>query len=151
MELSKKAPSRRARKAEARANALPMNKGRTVAYYVSLVVLNVLLGLYALYAFGLVLQYNWEASVASVSVFEVVLMVILAFSPFLVTIILNRILHRVFRGRKRFPRGTVLLTLLIIVVVQFVTILLTLRLGAGDPSRGMGLVEYASFFKDLVS
>ena len=91
------------------------------------------------------------ASVASVSIIEVVLMVILAFSPFLVTILLNRILHRVFRGKSRFPRGTVLLTPLIIVVAQMITIILTLRLGAGDPSRGMGLVEYASYFVDLVS
>lgn len=151
MEQSTKDMSRKAKKAAARAIAPPMQKGRIAAYYISLVVLNVLLGFYALYAFGLVLQYNWEASVASVSIFEVVLMVILAFSPFLVTILLNRILHRVFRGKKRFPRGTVLLTLLIIVVVQIVTITLTLRLGAGDPSRGMGLVEYASFFVDLVS
>jgi len=48
----------------------------------------------------------------------IVLNVLLFFSPVILTLFLNRLLYRVFRGGGRFPRGTWFFAMLAIVVVQ---------------------------------
>ncbi len=124
-------------------------RGRVIAYFICMILLNVLLGFYALYALGLVMQFDWHAGADTVSILQVVWMVILAFSPLLLTILLNRVLYRAFRGRRRFPRGTGFLALLVLVVVQSLVIMLTLRYGLVEGATGVGMGEYIRFFSEI--
>lgn len=126
-------------------------RGRCAAYFVCMIVLNILLAFYALYALGLVMQFDWHANAASVPVLQVVWMVILAFSPLLLTILLNRVLYRIFRGRRRFPRGTALLALLVLIAVQALTLMLTLRYGLVEGATGVGMGDYIRFFSEITA
>lgn len=126
-------------------------KGRTFCYFLVLILLNVLLAFYALYALGVVLQFDWQlANPDSVSVIRVILMVIFAFSPLLLTIFLNKLLYRCFRGRRFFPRGTALLAVLLIVFVQALTIMLTLKYGLVEGATGIGTGDYVRFYHQIV-
>ncbi|MDO4572157.1 MAG: hypothetical protein Q4C13_02220, partial [Clostridia bacterium] len=123
--------------------------GRLIAYLICLLLLNVALGFYALYALGLVMQFDWHADANTVPIMQVVWMVILAFSPLLLTVLLNRVLYRLFRGRRRFPRGTVLLALLVLIAVQALTVMLTLRYGMVEGAAGVGMGDYIRFFTEI--
>ena len=139
----------------------PMAAARVVLYYACLVVLNVAIALFALYALGLVAEFNWELRGDAIPVVQTIGIVLLFFAPILLTIILCRILHRVFRGKFDFPRGTTLFTLLIIVAVQVLVIWFVIQNFTRNPTggtwlrftpgSGMGMGEYLSFFSAIVS
>ena len=123
--------------------------GRVAGYFICLVVLNILLGFYVLYALGLVLQSDWYAGGSSLPIMQTVLLIVLAVSPLLLTILFNRGLYRLFRGRRRFPRGTALLAVLVLLVVQALTIMLTLRFGLVEGATGIGMGDYVQFFSEI--
>jgi magnesium-transporting ATPase (P-type) len=94
--------------------------GRVIVYFIVLIVLNTLLAVYALYMLGIALDYDWTIlkSGSIQAILESALQLLLFFSPVILTIILNRLLYRAFRGRGRFPRGTWIFALLGVIVVQ---------------------------------
>ncbi len=105
--------------------------GRVVAYFLVMILLNVLLAVYALYMLGTALEYDWAAlqSGDAKVIAEAAFQLLLVFSPVILTILLNRLLYRGFRGYGRFPHGTALLALLAVLIVQAATILLILKGG----------------------
>lgn len=112
----------------------PVYRGPRVAvYYALLVVVNVLLAVYLLYAVGTAVENNWAAiQSGSQTAMEKVLVILLMASPVLLTLVVNRLLLRAVRGRRRFPRGTAFVALLLIVLVQALTVYLVLRCGVVD-------------------
>ncbi len=115
--------------------------GRVVTYFVILIVLNVLLAVYALYMLGFALTYDWTSlSVGSLhGILETLLQLLLLFSPVILTIIINRLLYRAFRGRGRFPKGTWLIAVLAIIVVQAAAIVLIFGYGFVDGTGGFNI------------
>lgn len=125
-------------------------KGRTFCYFLVMILLNILLAVYALYVLGLTMEFDWRpADMNSVSVIRVILMVILVASPLLLTIFLNKVVYRLFRGRRFFPRGTVLLAVLLIVAVQALCVMLILKYGLIEGATGIGMGEYVNFFNEI--
>jgi len=124
---------------------------RVVGYYICLIVLNMLLALYALYAVGLVLQYNWQASGSDIVIVRTIGMVLLGISPPPLTILLNRILYRLFLKRRRFPRGTVLITICLLIAVQALTICCIFYYGLAEKVAGVGIHEYAKLFSAFIN
>lgn len=115
--------------------------GRVAAYFLVLIVLNVLLAVYALYMLGFALTYDWTTlSTGSLNgILETLLQLLLLFSPVILTIIINRLLYRAFRGRGRFPRGTWLFAVLAVIVVQAATIALIFGYGFVDGTGGFNI------------
>ncbi len=113
--------------------------GRTVAYFIALIVLNGLLAVYALYMLGLALAFDWSIlrSGTLQVILESALQLLLFFSPVILTILLNRLLYRAFRGRRRFPRGTWFFALLAIIVVQIATVTAIFSYGYVDGVNGV--------------
>ena len=94
--------------------------GRIAAYWCCMVVLNLLLAIFALYVLAYVMEFDWRfLSVATVeTIAKAVFQLLILFSPLLLTIFLHRLLYRIFRGRRRFPRGTGTLVVLVVLLVQ---------------------------------
>ena len=93
---------------------------RVIFYFLALIVLNVMLAVYSIYMLGLAMMFNWSSlSNGTLQVIlESALNLLLFFSPVILTLFLNRLLYRVFRGGGRFARGTWFFAMLAIVVVQ---------------------------------
>ncbi len=115
--------------------------GRVAVYFVLLIVLNVLLAVFALYMLGFALMFDWTSlSTGSLNgILETVLQLLLLFSPVILTIIINRLLYRVFRGHGRFPRGTWLFAVLVIVVIQAAAIVAIFGYGFVDGTNGFNI------------
>jgi len=120
--------------------------GRVIAYFIVLIVLNALLAVYALYMLGHALAFDW--SILKAGSFQVILesalQLLLLFSPVILTILINRLLYRAFRGWKRFPRGTWFFALLGIVAVQAVTIMLIFGYGYVDGVNGLNIESFGA-------
>lgn len=115
--------------------------GRVVAYFLVLIVLNVLLAVYSLYMLGYALAFDWSILKAGSLqvILESALQLLLLFSPVILTILINRLLYRAFRGWKRFPRGTWFFALLAIVAVQAATIMVIFSYGYVDGVNGLSI------------
>jgi magnesium-transporting ATPase (P-type) len=115
--------------------------GRVVAYFLVLIVLNVLLAVYSLYMLGYALAFDWSILKAGSLqvILESALQLLLLFSPVILTILINRLLYRAFRGWKRFPRGTWFFALLAIVAVQAATIMAIFSYGYVDGVNGLSI------------
>lgn len=115
--------------------------GRVVAYFIALIVLNVLLAVFALYMLGRALAFDWSILKAGSlqAILESAMQLLLLFSPVILTILINRLLYRAFRGWKRFPRGTWFFALLGIVAVQAATIMLIFGYGYVDGANGFNI------------
>ena len=115
--------------------------GRVVAYFIVLIVLNVLLAVYTLYMLGYALAFNWAILKAGSLqvILESALQLLLLFSPVILTILMNRLLYRAFRGWRRFPRGTWFFALLAILAVQAVTVMLIFGYGYVDGTNGLNI------------
>lgn len=115
--------------------------GRVISYYFVLILFNVMLAVYSLYMLGKALEFNWAMlSTGSLqAILESALQLLLLFSPVILTIILNRLLYRVFRGHGRFPRGTWLFASFAVVLVQIATIMLIFGYGYVDGTGGVNI------------
>ena len=112
--------------------------GRTIAYFLVLIVLNLMLAIYAVYMLGFALEFNWSIlrSGTLQVIMESAFQLLLLFSPVILTLMLNRLLYRVFRGHGRFPRGTWFFAMLAIVVVQAATLVVIFGYGYVPETNG---------------
>lgn len=113
--------------------------GRIIPYFLLLIVLNVLLGVFALYMLGFALTYDWAQLQAGSlhAILEAALQLLLLFSPVLLTILVNRLLFRAFHGHGRFPRGLWLAAVFAVLAVQAGTILLVFGYGFTNGVSGL--------------
>jgi magnesium-transporting ATPase (P-type) len=120
--------------------------GRVIAYFIVLIVLNVLLAVYTLYMLGYALAFNWSILKAgSIQVIlESALQLLLLFSPVILSILTNRLLYRAFRGWRRFPRGTWFFAFLAILAVQTATIMVIFGYGYVDGANGLNIETIGS-------
>ncbi len=118
--------------------------GRVIVYFLFLIVLNILLAVYTLYMLGKALEFNWailQSGTLQV-ILESALQLLLFFSPVILTIILNRLLYRAFRGRRRFfPRGIWFFAMLTMIVVQIATVALIFGYGYVDGINGLNIEQ----------
>ena len=119
--------------------------GRVTAFFLTLVVVNVLLGVYTLYMLGFALAYDWtQLKTGSVqAILEAALQLLLLFSPVILTLIINRLLFRAFRGHGRFPRGVWFFAILAILAVQAATMYGILSFGFVDGINGFSVDSLA--------
>lgn len=120
--------------------------GRVIAYFIVMIVLNVMLAVYTLYMLGYALAFNWSIlqSGSLQAIFESALQLLLLFSPAILTILANRLLYRAFRGWRRFPRGTWFFALIGIVAVQMATIMVIFGYGYVDGANGLNIETLSS-------
>ena len=116
---------------------------RVIAYFIVLIVLNILLAVYTLYMLGMALAFDWSIlrSGTLQVILESALQLLLFFSPVILTIILNRLLYRAFRGRGRFPRGIWFFAMLVGVVVQAATIAFIFGYGYVEGVNGLSFEQ----------
>jgi len=117
--------------------------GRVIAYFIVMVVFNLLLAVYALYMLGIALEFDWSILKSGTLqvILESALQLLLFFSPVILTIILNRLLYRVFRGHGRFPRGTWFFAMLAIIVVQAAAVFFIFNYGYVDGVDGLNIEQ----------
>ena len=120
--------------------------GRVIAYFIVLIVLNLMLAVYSVYMLGMALAFDWSIlQSGTLQVFlESVLQLILFFSPVILTLILNRMLYRVFRGRGRFPRGVWFFAMLAAIAVQAAAIAFIFGYGYVDGVNGLNIEQLAT-------
>ncbi len=113
-------------------------RGRMLAYFLMLIVLNLLLAVYALYAVGMSMDMDATALLgeSSHTVTEMFFQILMLASPILLSVILNRILYWLFGGRRVFPHGTGVLAFLVILLVQVLTVCAVLRYGRVNGEKG---------------
>ena len=80
---------------------------RVIFFFLFLIVLNVMLAVYSIYMLGLALAFDWSslASGSLNAILESALNLLLYFSPIILTLFLNRLLYRAFRGGDGFRAG----------------------------------------------
>jgi magnesium-transporting ATPase (P-type) len=119
--------------------------GRVTVFFLTLVIINVLLGIYTLYMLGFALAYDWtQLKTGSVqAILEAALQLLLLFSPVILTLIINRLLFRAFRGHGRFPRGVWFFAILAIIAVQAATMYGILSFGFVDGINGFSVDSLA--------
>lgn len=115
--------------------------GRVTVYFLVLILLNVLLGVFMLYMLGFALEYDWTSlkTGSLQAILETALQLLLLFSPVILTILLNRLLFRAFRGHGRFPRGVWFFAILAIIAVQIATVMLIIGYGFVDGVNGFSI------------
>lgn len=120
--------------------------GRVTVFFLTLVVINVLLGVYTLYMLGFALAYDWtQLKTGSVqAILEAALQLLLLFSPVILTLIINRLLFRAFRGHGRFPRGVWFFAILAILAVQAATMYGILSFGFVEGVNGFSVDSLAN-------
>lgn len=120
--------------------------GRVIAYFIVLIVLNLMLAVYSVYMLGMALAFDWSIlQSGTLQVFlESVLQLILFFSPVILTLILNRMLYRVFRGRGRFPRSVWFFAMLAAIAVQAAAIAFIFGYGYVDGVNGLNIEQLAT-------
>lgn len=119
--------------------------GRVTVFFLTLVVINILLGIYTLYMLGFALAYDWtQLKTGSVqAILEAALQLLLLFSPVILTLIINRLLFRAFRGHGRFPRGVWFFAILAIIAVQAATVYGIIGFGFVDGINGFSVESLA--------
>ena len=117
--------------------------GRTIAYFLVLIVLNLMLAIYAVYMLGFALEFNWSIlrSGTLQVIMESALQLLLFFSPVILTVMLNRLLYRVFRGHVRFARGMWFFALLSMIVVQAAAVAFIFGYGYVDGVNGLNIEQ----------
>ena len=118
------------------------HSGRLTAYFIIAGVCNIFLAIYALYAFGTYVAFSdgLFASGQNATVAETVYGLVLLASPLVLSVLLNRLLFCVMRGRKRrFPRFAGLAACLLIVLVQAIVILILLYTSTTGPGNGFNV------------
>lgn len=117
--------------------------GRTIAYFLVLIVLNLMLAIYAVYMLGFALEFNWSIlrSGTLQVIMESALQLLLFFSPVILTLMLNRLLYRVFRGHGRFARGMWFFALLSIIVIQAAAVAFIFGYGYVDGVNGLNIEQ----------
>lgn len=120
--------------------------GRVTVFFLTLVVINVLIGVYTLYMLGFALAYDWtQLKTGSVqAILEAALQLLLLFSPVILTLIINRLLFRAFRGHGRFPRGVWFFAILAILAVQAATMYGILSFGFVEGVNGFSVDSLAN-------
>jgi hypothetical protein len=119
--------------------------GRVIVYLIASIILNVLLAVYLLYMLGVALAFDWTILKSGTLqvILESALQLLLFFSPVILTIILNRLLYRVFRGRKRFPHGMWFFAMLVMIVVQVAAIAFIVSYGFVGGANGLNIEQLA--------
>ena len=115
---------------------------RLTVYFLTAILCNFLLAVYALYAVGVCAQLAQDTlSIAQgATLAETVFQIVLLISPFLLTILLNRLLFCAMRGRRRrFPRWVAPTACLIILAVQAATIYLILSVFGTQATGGFSV------------
>ena len=120
--------------------------GRVIAYLLVLTVLNALLAVYSIYMLGIAAEFDWTILKSGTLqvILESALQLLLFFSPVILTLMLNRLLYRVFRGYGRFPRGTWLLAMVLIVIVQVAVIAFIFGYGYVDSANGLKIEQLSA-------
>jgi hypothetical protein len=120
--------------------------GRVFVYFIILIVLNILIAIYTLYMLGLALAFDWTILKSGTLqvILESTLQLLLFFSPVILTIILNRLLYRAFRGHGRFAHGIWFFAMLVIIVVQVAAVAFIFGYGYVDGINGLN-IEQLSF------
>lgn len=113
--------------------------GRVIAYFILLIVLNMLLAVYSIYMLGIAIAFDWTILKSGTLqvILESALQMLLFFSPVILTLFFNRLLYRVFRGQGRFPRGTWLLAMVLIIIVQAAAMAFIFGYGYVDGTNGL--------------
>ncbi|MEN6594242.1 MAG: hypothetical protein ABFC31_04730 [Clostridiaceae bacterium] len=119
--------------------------GRVTAFFLTLAVINVLLGVYTLYMLGFALSYDWTQlkTGSAQAILEAALQLLLLFSPVILTLIINRLLFRAFRGHGRFPRGVWFFAILAVLAVQTATVFAIIGFGFVDGLNGFSIDSLA--------
>ncbi len=119
--------------------------GRVLVYFIVLIILNILLAIYSLYMLGKALEFDWSIlrSGTLQVILESALQMLLFFSPVILTIILNRLLYRAFRGHGRFPHGIWFFAMLTIIVVQVAAVAFIFGYGYVDGVNGLNIEQLA--------
>ncbi len=120
--------------------------GRVFGYFVVMIIMNAMLAVYTIYMLGYSLAFDWSVmgSGTMKAVLEGALQIFLFLSPVILTLILNRLLYRVFRGRGRFPRGVWLLALFMVIIVQAAVIAFVFGYGFVDGTNGLNIEQISS-------
>ena len=120
--------------------------GRVIAYLLVLIVLNALLAVYSIYMLGIAAEFDWTILKSGTLqvILESALQLLLFFSPAILTLMLNRLLYRVFRGYGRFPRGTWLLAMALVVIVQVAVIAFIFGYGYVDGANGLKIEQLSA-------
>ena len=120
--------------------------GRVIAYLLVLIVLNALLAVYSIYMLGKALEFDWSILKSGTLqvILESALQLLLLFSPVILTLLLNRLLYRVFHGFGRFPRGTWLLAMVLVVIVQVAVIAFIFGYGYVDGANGLKIEQLSA-------
>jgi len=117
--------------------------GRVLVFFIVLIVLNVLLAIYSLYMLGMALAFDWSILKSGTLqvILESALQMLLFFSPVILTILLNRLLYRAFRGHGRFPRGIWFFAMLAIIIVQVAAVAFIFGYGYVDGVNGLNIEQ----------
>lgn len=120
--------------------------GRVIAYVIVLIVLNLLLAVYSIYMLGIAIAFDWTILKSGTLqvILESALQLLLFFSPVILTLFLNRLLYRVFRGHGRFPRGTWLLAMVLIIIVQAAAMAFIFGYGYVDGTNGLKIEQLSA-------
>ena len=117
--------------------------GRVIVYFIVLIVLNLMLAVYSVYMLGMALEFDWSILKSGTLqvIMESALQLLLFFSPVILTLVLNRLLYRAFRGRGRFPRGMWFFAMLAMIVVQVTAIAFIFGYGYVDGVDGLNIEQ----------
>jgi hypothetical protein len=117
--------------------------GRVIVYFVVLIVLNLMLAVYSVYMLGMALAFDWSILKSGTLqvIMESALQLLLFFSPVILTLLLNRLLYRAFRGHGRFPRGIWFFAMLAIIVIQVSAVAFIFGYGYVDGINGLNIEQ----------
>lgn len=117
--------------------------GRVIVYFVVLIVLNLMLAVYSVYMLGMALAFDWSILKSGTLqvIMESALQLLLFFSPVILTLLLNRLLYRAFRGHGRFPRGIWFFAMLAIIVIQVSAVAFIFSYGYVDGINGLNIEQ----------
>ena len=117
--------------------------GRVIVYFLVFLVLNIMLAVYSVYMLGLALEFDWSILKSGTLqvIMESALQLLLFFSPVILTLLLNRLLYRAFRGHGKFPRGMWLFAMLAMIVVQIATVAFVFGYGYVDGANGLNIEQ----------
>ncbi|MPM50516.1 hypothetical protein SDC9_97258 [bioreactor metagenome] len=117
--------------------------GRVIVYFVALIVLNLMLAVYSVYMLGMALAFDWSILKSGTLqvIMESALQLLLFFSPAILTLLLNRLLYRAFRGHGRFPRGIWFFAMLAIIVIQVSAVAFIFSYGYVDGINGLNIEQ----------
>lgn len=116
--------------------------GRITTYLLLVVLLNVLLAVYALYVVGPMLEAG-VITTGNESLPALIFRALLFASPILLTVLINRLLYRLVRGRGRFPLSVGITACVLAVLVQVLTVYIIFTAG--------GAAQFTSFDVETIT